>query len=130
MSTSIAIFTAASAQAAAASAMAAMAREDACKVTLATYKPEGATVEEMRDYADCVRLIHPRDMVGNELIAVKVCILIVFACAAYGAFRPPFMYGNPDIPDRAIGALMSAMIGAVAILVAVLVFFMGKVLFS
>jgi hypothetical protein len=68
-------------------AQASAAKTEACKATVKTYKPETATVAEMRGYAECVQRLHPTERTGDELIAVKVVIVLVLLGAVVGAWK-------------------------------------------
>lgn len=87
MSTSIAISTMAATQSAAANAAAREAKEKACVVLVQSYEAKGATVEEMRSYAECVNTLHPDDLSPGAVSALKVCVLVCFGFAAFFWWR-------------------------------------------
>ena len=86
MSASTAIALSANSTAIAANAVAQEASRKACLGYVRGYTHDVSTVEEMREYAGCVEKLHPADPAGNDLIVVKIMILIVFAAVIGGVF--------------------------------------------
>jgi hypothetical protein len=68
-------------------AEASAAKTEACKATVKTYKPETATVAEMRGYAECVQRLHPNDLPSGAVIAIKIAIVLVLIGAIVGAWK-------------------------------------------
>jgi hypothetical protein len=123
MSTSIAINTATNAVATAAAAEASRAKDIACKALLSAYKPEGATVSEMRKYADCVHRMYPQPMSDGLSVVLKVAILVLIASFVVGCF-----YERGNFFDRFLGGGLMFLTVAVAAMV-LLAFAVGGVLF-
>ena len=86
MSASTAIALSANSTAAAANAIAQEASRKACLAFVRGYNHDVATVEEMREYAGCIEKLHPADPVGNDLLVIKIIILIIFATTIGGIF--------------------------------------------
>lgn len=97
--------------------MVAKAHDEACKVTIQTYEAHTATVEQMRDYASCVNRLHPSEMTGGEVIALKIIIVLVLTGAVIGCIKPPFAHGQPDLEDRVMGFVVGAIATACGLLV-------------
>jgi hypothetical protein len=86
MSASTAIALSANSTAIAANSIAKEAERKACLGYVKGYNHDVATVEEMREYAGCVDRLHPANFAGNDLLVVKIIILIVFATTIGGVF--------------------------------------------
>jgi hypothetical protein len=84
MSASTAIVLSANSTAIAANSIAKEAERKACLGYVKGYTHDVATVEEMREYAGCVERIHPANFAGNDLLVVKIMILVVFAAIIGG----------------------------------------------
>jgi hypothetical protein len=97
------------------------AKTEACKATVKTYKPETATVAEMRGYAECVQRLHPNDLPGGALIVVKVAIVLVLLGAVVGAWKSYRERGYFGWFDVAMGFVMGATAVAAILFVGVLV---------
>lgn len=63
--------------------------EEACKTMLPSYEAKGATVEEMRVYADCVHTVHGtgEGLTGGEALLLKIAIVIVLISGVVGAWH-------------------------------------------
>ena len=86
MSASTAIALSANSTAITANTVAQEASRKACLAFVRGYNHDVATVEEMREYAGCIEKLHPADPVGNDLLVVKIIILIIFATTIGGVF--------------------------------------------
>ena len=85
--TSAAMAGVASAQAAAASAAAHAARVAQCKTVLPNFNAQGATVSEMKEYAECVEMLYPTEIGADATIALKVLFVVALAGAAFAIWR-------------------------------------------
>lgn len=112
--TTIAIAAAASANSAAINASIA-AHKAECVGTLANFDSRTATIAEQKSYASCVNLMHPSQITDSGVMAIKICILIVFASAIFGGLR-----GWKE--DGLIGGFMEAFIGACLAAACLLIF--------
>lgn len=86
MSASTAIALSANSTAIAANSIAKEAARKACLGHVKGYNHDVATVEEMREYAGCVDRLHPANLAGNDLLVVKIIVLMVFAITLGGVF--------------------------------------------
>lgn len=109
MSTSIAIATAANTQAMIAQQQADHAAKVACEAMMPAYTHQGATVELMHAYADCVNKVYPNPMSHDSLIALKIAVALLFIGMIVGAWYDRNDYDGP---------LMGAAKGFVIVLVA------------
>lgn len=82
--TTIAISSAANAQAAAANAAAQEAARKACMGYVRGYEHDSATVAEMREYAGCIGRLHPGPMSEETLGVAKFAVLVMFAAIVAG----------------------------------------------
>ena len=92
-----------SAAASAAALSASRARDELCKVTIQTYQPNGASIAEMKQYAECVQRIYPDAMTDQSIIYAKGAIVLMFAAMVIGAWR---MREDGWINGVALGALV------------------------
>lgn len=83
---------------AAAAAQAQAAREAACRAVQSSYRPDSATVGEMREYASCVQTLYPDPLSADATIALKVAVALIF-CGVIGGF----VYGRFDDWDSWFG---------------------------
>lgn len=73
-----------------AAANSAASRNKECEVSMPGYAHETATVQDAREYADCVRLLYPAPsagMPGGGTLVVKLAILFVLAYGAGFAWK-------------------------------------------
>lgn len=82
---SVAIAASANANAAAANAAAARAKRIACMKYVPGYQHDRATVAEMRQYAECVEILHPEPLTGAEALWIKAAILACFIGIGVGS---------------------------------------------
>ena len=82
--TTIAISSAANAQAAAANAAAQEAARKACMGYVRGYEHDRATVTEMREYAGCIDRLHPAPMTEEASGVAKFAVLVMFAAIVAG----------------------------------------------
>lgn len=101
MSTSIAIASAANTQALIAQQQADRAAKMACEAMMPAYTHQGATVDQMRGYAECVSRLYPVPASGDELIALKVAVALLFIGVIGGAWA-----GRNDCEGPIMGAFM------------------------
>ena len=83
----VAIAASANANAAAANAAAARARRIACMKYVPGYEHDKATASEMRQYAECVEILHPEPMTGGEVAWIKAAIVAGLIGALAGAIK-------------------------------------------
>lgn len=110
MSVSLALSSAASAQAAQASAEAREAKVTACRASVKGYQHNTATVQDMQQYAECVALLHPQVMTGGEMVLVKVAICVTLIGSAIGAYAASKDSGG-QIKDGLIGGAIGLFLG-------------------
>lgn len=70
---------AAAAAGAAATVAANAARKEACNASVKGYTHDGATVAEMRVYADCVNRLHPGDGAATLVFGALVVVIALIA---------------------------------------------------
>lgn len=110
----------ANANAAAANAAAARAKRIACMKYAPGYEHDTATVTEMRQYAECVEILHPEPMTGGEVVWVKAAIVVGLVGAVAVAWR----WGREEgfftgVAGFLLGGIGSAFaVGAVWLLIA------------
>lgn len=56
----------------------------ACKALVNSFDAKTATIEQSRDYADCIYHLHPKDMGGTEAVMLKIVIAFCLACMVLG----------------------------------------------
>ena len=120
MSASTAIALSANSTAIAANAVAQEASRKACLAFVRGYNHDAATVEEMREYAGCIEKLHPADPAGNDLIVVKIMILIVFAAVIGGVFyekKYKVWWSEGWVGAILMGGLSGAAAGVVGVVV-------------
>ncbi len=103
--TAIAIASAANANAAAARQAAHRAE---CRALMPSYQDVTATVEQRREYAECVGLLYPHELTGSALTAAKFWVLIALVSIPVGAWL-----GWQE--DETPGAMMGAILGPCAV---------------
>jgi hypothetical protein len=72
------------------------AQQAKCEVSMKDFRHEASTIVAQREYAACVRLMHPAEITGGEAIALKAAIVIVMLSAIAGTalgFRPRGNFG-------------------------------------
>ena len=85
--TSAAMAAIASTQAATAQSAAHKARISQCKITIADFDAQTATVSEMQEYSDCVDVLYPREPSGDAIIALKVLFVSALIGALFAAWK-------------------------------------------
>ena len=124
MSASTAIALSAISTAIAANAVAQEASRKACLGYVRGYTHDVSTVEEMREYAGCIEKLHPADPAGNDLIVVKIMILIVFAAVIGGVFyekKYKVWWSEGWGGAILLGGLSGAVAGVVGVVVVLLI---------
>lgn len=105
--TAIAVSTA---QSSAAIAAARAAERRACEGIVGNFDAHGATVEAMRIYADCVDLLHPDPMTGDQVSLLKYFLIACFIGSGVGIW----WCNNDDFIDHTIGdTIMGFILGFV-----------------
>lgn len=84
------------------------AKEAKCAALIDGYEHATATTEQQQEYADCIDMLHPDQITGTEVIAIKVVIVCALIGAAIGAFRGDYA------DERFVHALFGAIIGVLA----------------
>lgn len=102
---------AASGAAAGAAAGRAAARRVQCEMIVKDYDAHTATVEQKRDYADCVETLYPDPLTPGQAIVIKVVIVLCLLSAVAGAKK-----GADD--DGIVGACVGFVVGIVLALLA------------
>lgn len=87
------------------------AKRIACEGLMSTYDAQTASVQQMRDYADCVRTLHPSNISGARGLVAVVLIGIVIG-AIIGVIKHEDMHES-----RFGGALIGGIIGLVCTMV-------------
>ena len=111
--TSAAMAGVASAQAAAASAAAHAARVAQCKTVLPNFSAQGATVSEMREYADCVDTLYPREIGADATVAFKVLFVVALTGAAFAIWKD--RQGYTDFGMQVLAGVMGFIFAPVAL---------------
>jgi len=60
-----------------------------------TYTHQTATVDQMRNYAECVSRIYPQSASGNELLVLKIAVAFLFVGVIIGIWRGVNSYEGP-----------------------------------
>ena len=94
--------------AAVAAAASARARRAECVAIEATFDARTATVEQKRDYADCIGVLYPDPMTAAETVLFKIAIVLCFVGAGIGAW-----FGWRE--DRGFGLVLGVLMGALAV---------------
>ena len=114
----VSMMASANANAAAANARAEEAIRIACASSMPSYRHEGATVESMQAYAQCVRRVHPEQMNADAVLSMKVLIILLMIGTVIGA-----LIGMRDKSDTPVMmGFMGGMIGFCAAALLFLVF--------
>ena len=82
--TTIAITSAANAQAMAANVEAQEALRKACTIYVRGYEHDRATVSEMREYAGCIERLHPVPITEEALVLAKFAMVVILGAIAAG----------------------------------------------
>lgn len=120
--TTIAITSAANAQAA----------RKACMAYVRGYEHDRATVSEMREYAGCIDRLHPAPMTEEALGVAKLAVLVIFAAMVAGVVweRRKRMLSNGWFGAVFGGSVVGGLFGAVALLVVAGVWFGVRLLLA
>ena len=125
MSTSIALASVASGQAAAAANLAARA---SCIASVRGYAHDSATVAEMREYAGCVNRLHPEPLGADAVLAWKIAILIVLLSPFVGvACLWPRERGGRPGHTRGEAVVLGTITGLVGSVIVLLLLFVAAV---
>lgn len=116
MSASTGIAVVAVAQSSVAMQMANETRMAACKTAMPLYDAKTATVEQARDYAECVRLLYPTDLPSGMAVALKVAFVLALIAGGVGAWRGDGCRMN--VFDRFMWGMFYAAFAAFAMFVA------------
>lgn len=100
MSVSAGIAGAAAGSTAASSAQATTAKKIACQSIVSSFDSKTATIQESQTYASCIQLLHPSEMSGAEVIAIKVLIVVALLGAAFGFWRGDGFSHKQTFVDR------------------------------
>lgn len=108
------------------------AEERSCKAFNSTFHAETATVEQQREYAHCVGMLHPSPLTPGGLVAVKCLLALGFIGFAIGArmgwkesygseFVDAFVYGLGGflvlpLATGLVGSLIAALLWLLGIL--------------
>lgn len=117
MSISIALSAAANANAAAANAAAQRAKTIACQSLIKGYENDSATVEQARQYSECISRIYPDEMQAGDVLLLKAWIFCVFIGVLIGLWpiaNHLSFSSSPDVGDRFMGAIVGFCFGAIA----------------
>jgi len=68
------------------------ARDAECRVVLAQFDSHEASVEAMREYADCVQRFYPDALGSSEILFFKVMVVLMLVGVFYGAY---YAYKQP-----------------------------------
>lgn len=130
--TTIAISAAANANATAANIAAQDAARKACAALVRGYEHDRATVSEMREYAGCIARLHPEPMSGDELVAAKLAVAVIFAAMVAGIVweRRERMVSDGWFGAVLGGSFIGGIFGATGLLVVAGVWFGVKLLMA
>lgn len=101
------------------------ARKAACKVSMPGFKDADATVEAKVEYAECVQLLHPREV---ELTTDMILILQIAFSLLVTAGVLGFIF-EKGLHDRIMGLFMYPLVTAAVMAVAALAGWFGYWLF-
>ena len=101
MSTSIAIAAAANTTAILAQQQAQQAAKVACEAMMPAYTHSGASIDQMRVYAQCVDKLYPLPMATGDTIALKIAVVFLFVGVFLGAWAK-----RDDWEGPIVGAFM------------------------
>jgi hypothetical protein len=88
--------------------MAARAKRIACEGLVGSYDPKTASVELMREYADCIDLLYPNPMTPVELGWLKLLLIACFIGGGIGSW-----WFGKDSWDGIVGYIMGFFLGFV-----------------
>lgn len=114
MSTSVAIAASANTAALIAQQQAAEAARIACQAMMPGYAHQGATIEQMHAYAQCVGRLYPEPMATGETAVIKVAIVLIFVGMGIGAW----------LERREYNGLMGALMGGIVMVGVEIVLFL------
>lgn len=114
MPSSVAFSAVAIGQATAAQLEAARAKRIACEAMMPAYKHEGATLEQARQYAECVGVLYPAEMTDGQITAAKAVVALVLIGVVVGAIK-----GWKD-DGEAMTAVLFALMGGVGVVIAII----------
>jgi hypothetical protein len=93
---------------------------EACALYVQKYAHEGASVEQMQKYSECISLLHPENLSPNTLLALKAAVLFIILCSLAGAVLG---FRSDDYrQERIAGSLLFGVLAFCASAAAVLAF--------
>lgn len=108
VSTSIAISTSAAVTATNANSVALRVKKDNCSYMMKGFKHEFSTIKEQRDYAECVDLLHPKELEPTEIIFLKLLFILGLIGAGCTFYNQKFYHGEDLIGATLLGLLGGA----------------------
>jgi hypothetical protein len=115
MPAAVAIAGAAAAQSAANAAQIAAEHRARCRTDIAAFNPQGASIERMKSYAECVQYMNPDPVSPESVPFIKAGIVVLLLAAIAGAIHQWREWR--EIPMAFIGFLAGPLIAFVVGLV-------------
>lgn len=118
--TAIALSAVALAQSADANAKASEAARAACMTYTQQFTSASANIDEMRQYASCVGRLYPAASSGQDLLTLKVGLIIVLIGVVVGVYRTS-RESYPDVEDYFLNGILGCLggLGVAAVLGAI-----------
>ena len=91
------------------------AKTVACKGVVNSFDSKTATIEQSKDYAQCINHLYPAQLKSGEALMLKVVIVFCFMCAIYGASA--FWKEDSKLFSIAMGFTVGLCVGVCASLI-------------
>jgi len=121
MSVSVALSAAAAGNAAAANYAAQQARKEAhqakCKIVLAQFDSKTGSVEQAREYSECVQFMYPVEDNSPAPMSVKISIACILICAIVGMIIGATHMRDDEPIDMFMAGLVGLISGCVGALI-------------
>jgi hypothetical protein len=80
-----------------------------------SYADATATIEQRRDYAECVGLLYPHEITGSALVALKFWIICALVAIPVGAW---IGWQDDNTPGAILGGILGpVLVGAIGLVV-------------
>jgi hypothetical protein len=101
-------------------------KDKACSDLMEKYKHHGATATEMREYAWCVKRLHPEPMAEGYIIAGYIAALVIFVSivACVISEKRNRLYSDDWFGALVCGGFVGAGFGIMVVCLAAIVFFL------
>lgn len=124
---SVTVSAGATAAASTASALASKRSTEAkCNELVSGYEHTTATIEQRQEYADCIDMMHPSQLTGDEVIGLKIIIVCAFvgALVSYWKGRDSSCGFSESAADAFFGAVFGALVPVAVVVILVSIIFL------